>query len=143
MGGLKFNATLPLTKMDERMVQMILHEYKIFNAEVIFREDCGADELIDVISGNRVYMNCLYVYNKVDQISIEEIDRIAHQPNCIVVSCNMKLNLDYLLERLWESLAMLRIYTKKPGSPPDFGDPIIMRGGSTVEHLSSNTRSFG
>ena len=33
-GGLKFNATVPLTKMDEKMVQMILHEYKIFNAEV-------------------------------------------------------------------------------------------------------------
>ncbi|KAF2352336.1 Small GTP-binding protein domain [Trinorchestia longiramus] len=135
MGGLKFNATCPLTKVDEKMVQMILHEYKIFNAEVIFREDCGADELIDVISGNRMYINCLYVYNKVDQISIEEINRIAHQPNCIVVSCNLKLNLDYLLEQMWESLAMLRIYTKKPGSPPDFSDPIIMRGGSTVEHV--------
>ena len=47
----------------------------------------------------------------------------------------MKLNLDYLLERMWESLAMLRIYTKKPGSPPDFTDPIILRGGATVEHV--------
>uniref|UniRef100_A0A2P2HZ99 Developmentally-regulated GTP-binding protein 2 n=1 Tax=Hirondellea gigas TaxID=1518452 RepID=A0A2P2HZ99_9CRUS len=134
-GGLKFNATCQLTKLDEKMVQMILHEYKMFNAEVLLREDCSADELIDVISGNRMYINCLYVYNKVDQISIEEINRIAHMPNCLVVSCNMNLNLDYLLERTWESLAMLRIYTKKPGHPPDFNDPIIMRGGSTVEHV--------
>ena len=34
---------------------------EIFNAEVLFREDCTADELIDVIVGNRVYMPCLYV----------------------------------------------------------------------------------
>lgn len=80
-----FNATCPLTKIDEKLVQVILHEYKIFNAEVLFREDCTADELIDVISANRVYLPCMYVYNKIDQISIEEVDRIARQPNSVVV----------------------------------------------------------
>jgi len=134
-GGLKFTATCTLTKLDERTVHLILSEYKLFNAEVVVREDATADELIDVIEGNRVYMSCLYVYNKIDQVSIEEIDRIAHIPNCVVVSCNLKLNLDYLLEMLWEKLAMLRIYTKKPGNPPDFSDPIILRGGSSVEHV--------
>lgn len=84
-GGLSFNSTCPLTKIDEKLVQMILHEYKIFNAEVLFREDCTADELIDVICANRVYLPCLYVYNKIDQISIEEVDRIAKQPHSIVV----------------------------------------------------------
>ena len=33
----------------------------------------------------------------------------------MVISCNMKLNLDYLLDVLWEHLALLRVYTKKPG----------------------------
>ena len=33
--------------------------------------------LIDVIEGNRVYMPCLYVLNKIDQISIEELDILA------------------------------------------------------------------
>lgn len=84
-GGISFNSTCPLTKIDEKLVQMILHEYKIFNAEVLFREDCTADELIDVICANRVYLPCLYVYNKIDQISIEEVDRIARQPNSVVV----------------------------------------------------------
>ncbi|CAH1793638.1 unnamed protein product [Owenia fusiformis] len=134
-GGLAFNSTLTLTKCNEKLVQLILHEYKIFNAEVLFREDCTADELIDVIEDNRVYMNCLYVYNKIDQISIEEIDRIARQPHSVVVSCNMQLNLDYLLERLWEELALVRVFTKKRGSRPDFEDGLVMRRGCTVEHV--------
>ncbi|XP_072748681.1 developmentally-regulated GTP-binding protein 2 [Anoplolepis gracilipes] len=134
-GGLAFNSTCPLTKVDEKLVQMILHEYKIFNAEVLFREDCSADELIDVINANRVYLPCLYVYNKIDQISIEEVDRIARQPNSVVVSCNMKLNLDFLLETLWEYLSLIRVYTKKPGQPPDFEDGLILRRGVTVEHV--------
>lgn len=80
-----FNSTCPLTRVDEKLVQVILHEYKIFNAEVLFREDCTPDEFIDVISANRVYLPCMYVYNKIDQISIEEVDRIARQPNSVVV----------------------------------------------------------
>ncbi|KAG2455498.1 DRG2 protein, partial [Polypterus senegalus] len=59
-GGISYNSTVPLTQCSEKLVQLILHEYKIFNAEVLFREDCSPDEFIDVIVGNRVYMPCLY-----------------------------------------------------------------------------------
>lgn len=134
-GGVGFTATCPLTQINERLVQLILHEYKIFNAEVLFREDASAQDFIDVVVGNCVYVPCLYVYNKIDQISIEEVDRIAHQPNSVVVSMNMKLNLDYLLEKIWDSLALVRIYTKKRGNRPDFEDGLIMRNGSTIEHI--------
>lgn len=89
---------------------------EIYHAEVIIREDCSADDLIDVISKNRVYLPCLYVYNKIDEISIEEVDKLARRPHSVVVSCNMKLNLDYFLEVLWKYLALIRVYTKKPGS---------------------------
>uniref|UniRef100_A0A8C2XE50 Developmentally regulated GTP binding protein 2 n=1 Tax=Cyclopterus lumpus TaxID=8103 RepID=A0A8C2XE50_CYCLU len=84
-GGLSYNSTVPLTMCSEKLVQLILHEYKIFNAEVLFREDSTPDEFIDVIVGNRVYMPCLYVYNKVDQISIEEVDRLAHRANSVII----------------------------------------------------------
>lgn len=47
----------------------------------------------------------------------------------------MKLNLDYLLEQLWEYLSLIRVYTKKPGQPPDFEDSLILRRGVTVEHV--------
>nr|XP_023509412.1 developmentally-regulated GTP-binding protein 2 isoform X1 [Equus caballus] len=134
-GGVSFNSTVTLTQCSEKLVQLILHEYKIFNAEVLFREDCSPDEFIDVIVGNRVYMPCLYVYNKIDQISMEEVDRLARKPNSVVISCGMKLNLDYLLEMLWEYLALTCIYTKKRGQRPDFTDAIILRKGASVEHV--------
>jgi len=134
-GGLHFNSTCALTHVDEKLVRTILHEYKIFNAEVLFRDDCTADQFIDVIMGNRVYLNCLYVYNKIDQVSLEEVDRLANLPYSVVISCYMKLNLDYLCDALWEHLNMVRIYTKKPGCPPDFEDPIILKRGSDVKKV--------
>lgn len=134
-GGLSFNSTLTLSRLDEKMVQMILHEYKIFNAEVLIREDCTADQLIDVICGNRIYLPCIYVYNKIDCISIEEVDCIARQPHSVVISCEMELNLDYLVDQIWEYLGLIRIYTKKRSEPPDFNGGLILRRGATVEHV--------
>eukprot|EP00112_Aurelia_sp_Birch-Aquarium-sp1_P000556 Seg1053.8 transcript_id=Seg1053.8/GoldUCD/mRNA.D3Y31 product="Developmentally-regulated GTP-binding protein 2" protein_id=Seg1053.8/GoldUCD/D3Y31 len=134
-GGIAFNSTCALTHLTEKLVMMILHEYKIFNAEVLFREDSTADDFIDVIQGNRIYLPCLYVYNKIDCICLEEVDRLARLQDSIVISCNMNLNLDYLLKMVWEYLAMVRIYTKKRGEPPDFTDAIIMRTGASVEHV--------
>ena len=52
---------------------------------MLFREDCTPDQFIDVIVGNRMYMPCVYVYNKIDQISLEEVDRLANQPHSVVI----------------------------------------------------------
>lgn len=82
----------------------------------MIREDCSPDDLIDVVVKNRVYLPCLYVYNKIDQVSLEEVDRLARQPHSLVVSCNMKLNLDYFKEMVWQYLNLIIVYTKKPGS---------------------------
>lgn len=47
----------------------------------------------------------------------------------------MHLNLDYLLEVLWEKLSLIRVYTKRPGEAPDFQDGLILRRGCTVHHV--------
>jgi len=59
------------------MVKSVLQEYKMHNAHVNFRGDHNVDELIDVIEGNRKYVKCLYVYNKIDTISIEDVDALT------------------------------------------------------------------
>lgn len=103
--------------------------------QVLVREDCTADDLIDVIQGNRVYMKCIYVYNKIDTICLEDVDRLARQIDSVVISCGLHLNMDYLLEQIWEKLSLIRVYTKKRGQPPDFTEPLILRSGATVEHV--------
>ena len=52
-------------------MKTILGEYRIHNADITLRIDATAEDLIDVIEGNRVYIPCIYVLNKIDQISIE------------------------------------------------------------------------
>ncbi|KAJ3114613.1 Developmentally-regulated GTP-binding protein 2 [Phlyctochytrium bullatum] len=131
-GGISFTATCKLTYLSERLVQQILQSYKIHNADVLIRDDHTVDEFIDVILGNRKYIRCVYCYNKIDQISLEEVDRLARQPYTVVVSCESDLNLDYLIEYMWKNLSLIRVYTKKRGEYPDFEGGLILRSGSTV-----------
>lgn len=93
------------------------------------------------------------VYNKIDAISLEQMDKLAHQPKTVVISCEMDLksvfslrflqgaystihSLDYLIDRIWEELALVKIYTKKRGAHPDLSDPICLRKGATIEVLN-------
>lgn len=135
--GIVFNSTCQLTHMSQDISRKILHEYKIFHAEILLREDVTVDEFIDIIEGkNRSYIPCLYVYNKIDAISIEEVNDLAREPDSIVISCNLRMNLEGLVERIWQKLGLVRVYTKKPGFHPDFNDPLILterRDGINVE----------
>jgi ribosome-interacting GTPase 1 len=104
-GGVSVTSTCgDLTHIDVHQARNILHLYKIHNVEVLIREDITVDQFIDVIEGNRVYLRCLYVINKIDCIHLDEVDRLAHSPNTVVISCKDNLNLDLLLDKIWEYL---------------------------------------
>jgi small GTP-binding protein len=138
-GGLKLNSTVKLTHFGDdwkKVVHGILHEYKVHNAEVLFREDATPDQLIDVVEGNRRYVQCLYCYNKIDMCTIEEIDELARRPNSVVCSVTAKLNLGRLVDTIWGYLGLVRIYTKRRGAAPDLADPVVLtkgRHGCTVK----------
>ena len=69
-GGLSVTNTVPLTQLDHDEIRAVMSEYRIPNADVMLREDITVDQLIDVIEGNRIYIPCIYVLNKIDSISV-------------------------------------------------------------------------
>ncbi|CAN6627570.1 ribosome-interacting GTPase 2 [Trichomonascus vanleenenianus] len=137
-GGLKFNATSPPKYLDEKMVANILRDYKIHNADVLIRDDeVTVEDFIDVINAShRSYIPCLYCYNKIDAVSLEETDRLARQPNSVVISVSMDLGIQDLLDRIWADLSLLCIYTKRKGVEPNFTEPMVVRKSrNTVEDV--------
>jgi len=133
-GGINFQTMVKQSELDGEMVKKILAEYKIHNADVILKEDCSSDDLIDVVEGNRVYVPCIYLLNKIDQISVEELDIIYKIPHCLPISAHHKWNFDDLLEKLWDYLKLTRIYTKPKGLVPDYTAPIVLcKESPTVE----------
>jgi len=97
-------------------------------------------------------MPCLYVMNKIDAISIEELNLLDKVPHYVPISAHKEWNFDELLEKMWEYCNMLRMYasrgwwwcwcwhktardlapaclgsyTKPKGQIPDYNAPVIL-----------------
>ncbi|TRX96275.1 hypothetical protein FHL15_002999 [Xylaria flabelliformis] len=136
-GGMKITFQNPPKRLDEKMVFNILRDYKILNCEVLVRDDeATVDDLIDVImKDHRKYIKCLYVYNKIDSVSLDFLDRLAREPQTAVMSCELDLGVQDVVERCWQELRLIRIYTKRKGVDPDFDEALIVRSGSTIEDV--------
>jgi uncharacterized protein len=128
-GGCHFNSAHKLTKIDEKMVKLMAQEYKIHNVHITFHGDYDIDDLIDAIEGNRKYVKCIYVYNKIDTISIEEVDALTKDSQIACISVKEELGIDILIDKIWDQLGLVRVYTKRKGEMPSFADPLILTTG--------------
>mmetsp|Transcript_86852 Transcript_86852/g.219079 ORF Transcript_86852/g.219079 Transcript_86852/m.219079 type:complete len:373 (+) Transcript_86852:92-1210(+) len=125
-----------LKDCDEESIVQVLKEYRIMNAQVRISCNATIDDLIDVVEGNRKYCPCLYVMNKIDQITIEELDIIAEVPHHVPICAHHEWNLDGLADMIWKYMDLLRIYTKPKGQIPDYSAPVILPGGrNTIEEF--------
>lgn len=97
----------------------------------------------------------LYVYNKVDSIGLEFLDALAREPYTAVMSCELDLGVQDVVERIWKELRLMRLYTKRyvismtftfidvsdeyriyrKGEDPKFDEALIVRKDSTIEDV--------
>jgi ribosome-interacting GTPase 1 len=134
-GGINITSTVPLTHIDHDEIKAVLSEYRMANADVAIRCDATVDDLIDIIEAkSRSYIPVIYALNKIDAISIEELDLIYRIPNACPISSEHGWNIDELLEQMWEKLNLCRVYTKPKGRMPDYSAPVVLRATAcTVE----------
>ena len=122
-----------------------MSEYKISSADIAIRCDATIDDLIDVLEAkSRSYIPVIYALNKIDSISIEELDLIYRIPNACPISSEHGWNIDELLEQMWEQLQLRRIYTKPKGKVPDYSSPVVLKKNAcTVEDFVGSTFPSG
>ncbi|KAL2786583.1 P-loop containing nucleoside triphosphate hydrolase protein [Aspergillus keveii] len=136
-GGMKITFQTPPKYLDEKIIYNVLRDYKMLNCEVLVRdENATIDDFIDVImKDHRKYIPCLYVYNKVDSVSVEFLDQLAREPHTAVMSCELDLAVTDVVDRIWKELRLMRVYTKRKGIEPDFSEALIVRSNSTIEDV--------
>merc|ERR1712151_1050412 len=115
-----------LQDCDEESIAGVLREYRLANVQMRISCNATIDDIIDTIEGNRKYVPCLYVMNKIDQITIEELDIIAEVPHHVPICAHHEWNLDGLADMIWKYMDLLRIYTKPKGQIPDYTAPVIL-----------------
>jgi small GTP-binding protein len=126
-GGINYQEMVSQSILNAEIVSNVLREFRVTSADVILWCDATVDQLIDVVEGNRRYVPCLYVCNKIDQLSIEELDIIDQLPHYVPISAAHGWGMDDLMENMWEYLNMIRVYTKPKGEIPDYNEPVVLR----------------
>lgn len=140
-GGINITTTMnSLPNLDYDEVRAVMKEYRIISADIAIRCDATIDDVIDVIEAkNRSYIPVIYALNKIDAISIEELDLLYRIPHACPISSEHGWNLDELLEQMWEHLNLRRVYTRPKGQLPDYSAPVVLRSTAcTVEDFCNS-----
>jgi ribosome-interacting GTPase 1 len=84
--------------------------------------------------------SAILVANKIDQSIPEELEALRElylsRLDLIAVSALTGQGLVVLLQRVWDLLCLVRVYTKQPGKPAEKVKPFTLEIGSTVEDLA-------
>ncbi|HAP32477.1 MAG TPA: GTP-binding protein HSR1 [Firmicutes bacterium] len=100
----------------------------------------GSEQEVD--DPHRIYLPYLVLATKTDQPeSAENIQIIRelmpHLP-LHTISTKAEETLDLLKKEIFNTLQIIRIYTKAPGKPPDMETPFVLKKGDTVLDLAFN-----
>jgi len=82
----------------------------------------------------------LIIANKADLAGADTVESLkalySGTLDVLAVSAQTRTGLGELFKRLWELLAMIRVYSKEPGKPADLHKPFTLPIGSTVADLA-------
>ncbi|MFA5860255.1 MAG: GTPase [Candidatus Thermoplasmatota archaeon] len=137
-GGINVNFTARQTKgLDETTVKDMVKEYGIVNADVVVRQDATVDELVDVLAGNRTYIQAMVALNKVDLQDVEytknTIKMFTDRGWSVVpIAAKQGLGIDALKDKIYEELRFIRIFMKPQGGEADMEVPLVIKSGSDV-----------
>ena len=110
----------------------ILTENRIFPAHM--RENYSGDEYV-------WFVPVIVLTNKCDDESLDEICQVFRELledewPILSISALTGRNLDQLKQAVFDSLNILRVYSKPPGEEPDFSKPVVMKKGATLEDFT-------
>jgi ribosome-interacting GTPase 1 len=124
-------------------VENLLRSYKIHDAIVRISGEVTLDDIEDAIFATTTYKPAVIVANKADLPGTIKNFQILkkHVNNRIVIvpmSCEKKIGIEELGNALIQSLGIIRIYTKEPGSKTSADRPFALRNGTTIGDLAKN-----
>jgi ribosome-interacting GTPase 1 len=126
-----------------RDVEELLREYHVHDAIVRISGEVSLEDVENAIFESTIYKPAVIVANKLDLPgAAANLRRLRQHVNgklpVVAMSCEQKVGLVELGKALFESLKVIRIYTKEPGMKVHSDHPFALRKGATVNELAKN-----
>jgi ribosome-interacting GTPase 1 len=124
-------------------VEDLLRSYKITDAIVKISGDVRLDDVEDAIFETTTYKPAVVVANKLDlKGAATNLRHLKQYVNgklpVVAMSCEQKTGMDELGKALFDSLGIIRIYTKEPGMKVHSDHPFALKRGVTINDLAKN-----
>lgn len=124
-------------------VEDLLRNYRIHDAIVRITGEVTLEDIENAIFETTTYKPAVIVANKIDAPGATNNLRILKKYvndkiPIVPMSCEKKIGTEELGKALIQSLGIIRIYTKEPGSKTDTGRPFALKKGTTIGDLARN-----
>ncbi len=124
-------------------IEELLRNYKINDAIVRIKGAVTLSDVEDAIYENTIYKPAVIVANKLDlpgtMVNLQRLKaHVKDKLPIVPMSCERKLGMKELGKAIFESLGIIRIYTKEPGAKAHSERPFTLRKGATVNELAKN-----
>jgi ribosome-interacting GTPase 1 len=126
-----------------REVEELLRSYRIVDAIVKISGEVTLDDVEDAVFETTIYKPALIVANKLDvkgaEGNLRVLERhVAGRLPLVAVCCEQRRGLEMLGEMLFNSLDIMRIYTKEPGAKRHSPKPFTLKRGATLQDLAKS-----
>jgi ribosome-interacting GTPase 1 len=126
-----------------RDVEELLRNYRINDAIVRITGAVSLEDVDDAIYENTIYKPAVIVANKLDLPgTIANLRKLKAHVNgklpIVPMSCERKIGIPELGKAIFDSLGIIRVYTKEPGNKVHSDHPFALRRGATVNELAKN-----
>jgi len=141
--GLRIILVGKLVDCSTRDVEELLRSYRITDAVVKISGEATLDDVEDAVFGSTTYKPAVVVANRIDSEGSETKLKllkayIDSKMPVIAISCEKKYGLDMLGETLFETLGIIRVYTREPNAKEFSQKPFTLKKGSTVYDLAKS-----
>jgi ribosome-interacting GTPase 1 len=124
-------------------VEELLRSYRINDAIVKISGEVTIDEVEDAIFESTIYKPAIIIANKLDipgaQANLKLLqNKVGNKIPIIAISAEKKLGFEQVGEALFNTMDIIRIYTKEPGAKAPSTNPFTLRKGATLQELAKN-----
>lgn len=136
-GGLQVHTMRKQSHMTDEQIADIVAQFRINSADIIVRDDITPDDLVDHLSGNRVYIKAVAIVNKVDLVGPEVFEELKEWLKeegfpAVPMVANKKLGVEEAKDTIYDALDFMQVFLKPHGGDADMEEPLIIQKGSDV-----------
>ena len=141
-GGIDVRSTVEQTHLTDEQIGDIIRDFGYTSAIVTLRVDVTAEQIVDVLAGNRIYSKAVVAINKIDIATEDELTRAEKSlPQgwpLMRISAFKGTGLEDLKDFIYDNLGFMRVFLKPQGQEADMVEPLIVKDTSTVQEVCNS-----